>query len=55
MPVGVVLPLSQVWTLAQAWYAGRLGAGYAGRSAAEAEAILAGVGLAGPFWRFADN
>ncbi len=50
---GAVLPLDQVWTLAQAWYATRLDAGYKGRSAAEVEAILAGVGLNGPFWRFA--
>ena len=41
MARGAVLPLDQVWTLAQAWYAGRLNADYKGRSAAEIEAILA--------------
>jgi hypothetical protein len=49
---GEALPLAQVWMLAQAWYADRLNADYSGRSAATVEAILAGVGLTGPFWRF---
>lgn len=49
---GAVVPLAQVWALAQAWYANRLDRDYHGRSATEAEAILASVGLTGPFWRF---
>ncbi len=53
MAQGAVLPLTQVWALAQAWYGSRLDAGYSGRSAGDVESILAGVGLNGPFWRFA--
>ena len=52
MALGAVLPLAQVWALAQAWYATRLEPNYRGRSVAEVENILASVNLNGPFWRF---
>jgi hypothetical protein len=39
-----------MWALAQRWYAGRLDADWRGRSAEQAQAILASVGLTGPFW-----
>ena len=48
---GAVVPVDQMWALAQRWYAGRLDAGWRGRSAREAQAILESVGLTGEFWR----
>lgn len=47
---GVSLSLDRVWELAGAWYGNRLDPGFRGRSAAEAEAVLRGVGLEVPFW-----
>ena len=51
MVQGVILTLDQVWQLSQLWYHNRLDEAYHGRSAAEAEAIFAQVGLHGSFWR----
>ena len=48
--VGTVLPVAAVWSLARAWYGGRLDPAFRGRSAEQAEAIFRGVGLTGPFW-----
>ena len=54
-PRGVSVPLATVQDLAQLWYRGRMSPAYRGRSAAEAEAMFAAVGLTGDFWRFADS
>lgn len=50
---GAILTLDRVWELARAWYGNRLDPDFRGRGAAEAEAILHGVGLAEPFWSLA--
>ena len=40
-----------MWTLVQPWYRGRLSREWRGRTVAQAEQILAEVGLTGEFWR----
>ena len=45
------MPLEQVWRLARVWYEGRSDENWTPRTPAAAEAILAGVGLTGDFWR----
>ena len=47
---GTVFPLEQLWHLAQGWYGDRLRADWVPASRQRAQAILAGVGLAGEFW-----
>ena len=42
-----------MWALVQPWYADRMSDDWRGRSAAEAQAIIDGVGLTGDFWRLA--
>jgi hypothetical protein len=37
--------------LAQRWYGDRMSPDFRGRSTAQAEAIFAGLGLTGAFWR----
>ena len=51
LPRGAVFSLEQLWGLADAWYADRLAPDWQRRTAAEAEAVFAGLGLAGDFWR----
>jgi hypothetical protein len=47
---GAVFRLEQLWRLAQGWYGDRLRADWVPASRQRAQAILAGVGLAGEFW-----
>jgi hypothetical protein len=49
-PRGEVLSVEQQWRLARAVYADRLRPGYRRRTAEEAEAVFAEIGLTGPFW-----
>jgi Alkylmercury lyase len=48
---GALLTPEQQWRLADAWYADRLAPGWRQRTAEEAEALFAGLGLEGDFWR----
>jgi hypothetical protein len=48
---GGLLTPEQQWRLAEAWYANRLDPDWRRRTLAEAEAVFAGLGLAGDFWR----
>lgn len=41
----------QLWRLADEWYHDRDDPSWRRRSAAEAEAVFAGIGLTGEFWR----
>jgi hypothetical protein len=51
-PRGAILPLAQGWALAQAWYReDRRAPAWRRKTAAEAEAIFAGLGLTGSFWQ----
>lgn len=45
------MTLDQCWAMAGRWYAGRMEAGWRGRSPEAAQAIFEAVGLTGPFWR----
>jgi hypothetical protein len=47
---GAVVPLMTAWRLAVAWYADRLDPAWRRRTAAEVQALFAGLGLAEPFW-----
>jgi hypothetical protein len=51
LPRGAVFSLDQVWGLADAWYANRLAPDWRRRTAEEAEALFAELGLTGEFWR----
>jgi hypothetical protein len=48
---GAFLTPEQQWRLADAWYANRLDPDWRRRTPAEAEAVFAGLGLEGDFWR----
>ena len=43
--------LPTLWRLADAWYANRMAADWRRRTADEAEALFAELGLEGDFWR----
>ena len=47
---GAVFSLEQGWRLAQAWYGDRLDPQWRRRTVDEAQAVLAALGLQGPFW-----
>jgi hypothetical protein len=51
IPKGAAFGLDQAWQLAHAWYADRLSPEWRRRTPEEAQAVLAGVGLTGEFWR----
>jgi hypothetical protein len=48
---GAVLTLEELERLATAWYGDRLRADWRPRTREESEAVLAGLGLGGEFWR----
>ena len=49
-PRGEVMSVEQQWRLARAWFEDRLRPGSRRRTAQEAEAVFAEIGLIGPFW-----
>ena len=52
IPRGATMTPAQCWALARGWYADKLDPAWRRRTPDEAEALLAGIGLAGPFWSF---
>ena len=50
-PRGETMTVLQCWELARAWYGNRLDADWRRRTADEASAVFARLGLVGPFWR----
>lgn len=50
LPPGAVLTPEQGWRLARGWYARKLAPDWRRHTLEEAEALLAEVGLVGPFW-----
>jgi hypothetical protein len=48
--LGAIVPLSQVWRLAKAWYVDPRDASWRPRTRDESQAVLAGAGLTGDFW-----
>ena len=48
---GAVFSPEQMWRLADAWYKDRLSPDWRRKTAAEAEAVFAEIGLVGPFWQ----
>jgi hypothetical protein len=51
IPTGATLTLDQAWELARIWYANRMAPDWRRRTPEEAEAVFAGLGLTGEFWR----
>lgn len=51
IPPGASLTLEQQWELARVWYADRMSSDWHRRTPEEAEAVFAGLGLSGEFWR----
>lgn len=47
---GAFMTLGQQWELSRTWFAGRLEPGFRRRTLEEAQAVLEGIGLTGPFW-----
>ena len=47
---GAILSPEQGWQLARGWYEDKLKPDWRRHSVEEAEALLASVGLSGPFW-----
>ena len=50
-PMGASLTIEQQWELARLWYSDRMSPDWRRRTPEEAEAVFAGVGLTGEFWR----
>jgi hypothetical protein len=44
-------PLARVWAFAQAWYGDRMDPAFRGRTAGQARAVFARVGLTSAFWQ----
>jgi hypothetical protein len=53
VPRGVVVPLSQCWSLARVWYCDRRSPDWGRKSAQEVQRLFDGFGLTGDFWRVA--
>ena len=49
--LGAVVPLTQVWALARAWYADPRHTNWRPRTRDESQSVLTSVGLTGPFWQ----
>ena len=50
---GATFSLEQAWRLGDAWYRDRLSRDWRRRTAPEAEALFAELGLTGDFWKLA--
>ena len=48
--LGALLPLECVWALAKTWYTDPRDGGWRPRTRDESQALIASVGLTGPFW-----
>ena len=51
IPRGATLTVKQQWDLASIWYSNRMERDWRRRTPEEAEAVFAGLGLTGPFWK----
>lgn len=49
-PRGATLTLDQAWQLARAWYGNKMKPEWRRATLEETEALLAEIGLTGPFW-----
>ena len=50
LSLGGMMTPEQCWRLAQAWYADKASPDWRRKTLEEAEAVLARIGLTGPFW-----
>ena len=51
LSLGALLTPEQMWRLAKIWYEDRLDPAWRRKTAEEAQAIFAEIGLTGDFWR----
>ena len=51
LPHGGTMTPEQCWRLARGWYADKVKPDWRRKTLEEAEALLADIGLTGPFWR----
>jgi hypothetical protein len=49
-PRGATLSIQQAWELARAWYGNKMRRDWRRATLEETEALLARIGLTGPFW-----
>lgn len=49
-PRGATLTIDQAWRLADAWYRNKMDPDWRRATLEETEALLANLGLTGPFW-----
>jgi hypothetical protein len=47
---GATLTIEQAWRLADGWYRNKMDRGWRRATLEETEALLAQIGLSGPFW-----
>ena len=50
LPRGGTMTPDQCWRLAQAWYGNKVSPDWRRATLDEAESLLSGLGLTGPFW-----
>jgi hypothetical protein len=50
LPRGAVITPQQTWLLADGWYRNKVRADWRRHTLEETEALLASIGLTGPFW-----
>lgn len=50
VPIGAIMPASNLWYLAQQWFEGRLSPDWKPRSRDLSQQLLVDAGFVGPFW-----
>lgn len=50
LPQGAIMTPEQGWRLAHSWYKDKVRPDWRRKTLEETEALLAGIGLTGPFW-----
>jgi hypothetical protein len=49
--IGAIMPVSNLWSLAQTWFEGRLSPDWEPRSIDHSQQLLEQAGFSGPFWQ----
>lgn len=51
IPIGATMPASNLWSLAQRWFEGRLSPDWQPRSPRQSQRLLEDAGFIGAFWQ----
>jgi hypothetical protein len=51
IPIGAIMPASNLWYLSQRWFEGRLSPDWKPRSLQQSQQLLDDAGFTGPFWK----